>query len=150
MHAVTYLAVDLTQTCTYSSNSIKGCKCQPENSSLVLLVFPHNSQRDHPPELIASAFGQSLFFQFPRVTVDAVGLWAVSSDISICSPKLELSFFCSHPQGLYATNASPILCSKNHYLLEMISNTSIIMFQGLCLMTTFCSSSCSLWGACTT
>ena len=32
-------SVDPTQTCTYSSSSIKGCKCQPENSSLVLLVF---------------------------------------------------------------------------------------------------------------
>ena len=26
-------SVDLTQTCTYSSSSIKGCKCQPERSS---------------------------------------------------------------------------------------------------------------------
>ena len=39
--------VDLVQTCTYICSSIKGCKCQPENSSLVLLVFRLLSQRDH-------------------------------------------------------------------------------------------------------
>ena len=52
-HAATYLGyvgthrLDLIQTCTYSSSSIKGHKCQPENSSLVLLVFPHNSQWEY-------------------------------------------------------------------------------------------------------
>ena len=32
-------SVDPIQTCTHSSSSIKGRKSQPENSSLVLLVF---------------------------------------------------------------------------------------------------------------
>ena len=49
-HAATYLVyvgthqLDPIHTCT---GSIKGRKCQPENSSLVLLVFPHNSQLEH-------------------------------------------------------------------------------------------------------
>ena len=41
-------SVDLIQTCTYHVVPVyKGCKCQPENFSLVLLVFPLLSQRDH-------------------------------------------------------------------------------------------------------
>ena len=41
--------------------------------------------------------------------------------------------------------ASPILCSKNHHILEMISNISIIISQDLCFMTISCSSPSSLW-----
>ena len=40
------------------STELKG-EWKVPNSSLVLLVLPQNSQRDHSPELIASAFGQS-------------------------------------------------------------------------------------------
>ena len=40
-------------------SSIKGRKCQPENSSLVLLVFPHSQPERSPPQLTASAFGAS-------------------------------------------------------------------------------------------
>ena len=52
-HAATYLDyvgthwLDPIHTCTYTTSSIKGCKCQPENFSLVLLVFPHDSQSEH-------------------------------------------------------------------------------------------------------
>ena len=68
---------------------------------------------------------------------------------------LALSLNSSHPIHLFAKTstlllwfapskspcgASPTMCSKIHQLLEMIANTSIIIFQGLCLMTTSCSS----------
>ena len=61
-------SVDPIHTCTYiqyTTGSIKGCKCQPENSSLVLLVFPLLPVRSSP-ELSASAYGLSSL-RFPRV-----------------------------------------------------------------------------------
>ena len=45
-------SVDPIHTCTYTTGSIKGCKCQPENSSLVLLVFPHQSHQTTPNPLL--------------------------------------------------------------------------------------------------
>ena len=71
-------SVDLVQTCTYICSSIKGCKCQPENSSLVLLVFPHYSQRDHLQNWLLALSVYPPFLQFPRVPVDAVTFWVVS------------------------------------------------------------------------
>ena len=45
-------SVDLIQTCKYNSSSIKDHKCQPENSSLVLLVFLHQSHQTTPDPLL--------------------------------------------------------------------------------------------------
>ena len=69
-------SVDLIQTCTYKPSSIKGRKCQPENSSLVFLVFPLHSQRDLLQNRLL-ALSVCLFW-FPRVPVDAVTFWVVS------------------------------------------------------------------------
>ena len=76
--------VDLVQTCTYICSSIKGRKCQPENSSLVLLVFPHYSQRDHlQNRLLVLSVCLFLSLQFPRVPVDAVTIWVISVSFQI-------------------------------------------------------------------
>ena len=53
--------VDLTHTRTVHtySSSIKGPKCQPENSSLVLLVFSPQQPVRSSPKPTTSAFSQS-------------------------------------------------------------------------------------------
>ena len=84
-HAATYLVyvgtyrLDPIHTCTYTTGSIKGRKCQPENSSLVLLVFPLSQPERSPLQPTASAIGvSSLSLRFPRVPVDAETIWVVS------------------------------------------------------------------------
>ena len=79
--------VDLIQTCTYICSSIKGCKCQPENSSLVLLVFPLLSQRDYLHNwLLVPSVCPPFSLQFPRVPVDAETFWVVSSTPDLSNP----------------------------------------------------------------
>ena len=68
--------VDPIYTCTHIPGSIKGCKCQPGNSSLVLLIFPLLPVRSSPV-LFASAYGLSLLW-FPRVPSWHWYLWVVS------------------------------------------------------------------------
>ena len=80
MHAATYLGyvgthwLDLIYTCTYIPGSIKGHKCQPENSSLVLLVFPHNSQWEYLLNRLLAPLVSSWLLRFPRAPVDAVAI----------------------------------------------------------------------------
>ena len=94
-HATTYLvyvdsSVDPIHTYTHIHGSIKGCKCQPGNSSLVLLIFPLLPVRSSP-EPFASAYGLSLLW-FPRVPSWCWYPWVVS---------LELNYF------YYSTKSLP-------------------------------------------
>ena len=95
-HAATYLGyvgtsiVDMVQTCTHTTGSIKGRKCQPENSSLVLLVFPHYNQWDHLRNRLLADLVRISLLRFPRVPVDAGYLWVVLLE---CSPD---NCFCLH------------------------------------------------------
>ena len=81
-HAATYLGYvgthqpDLIHICTYTTGSIKGSKCQPENSSLALLVFPLN-QRDHLQNCLLVPT-VCLPFNSLEYPVDAGTIWVVS------------------------------------------------------------------------
>ena len=97
-------SVDLTQTCTYSSSSIKGHKCQLENSSLVLLVFPLHSQRDHlQNQLLALLVCPLPSLRFPGVLVDTVTFWVVS---------LELNYYSYSTESLTSTCKHKLACSQ--------------------------------------
>ena len=71
-------SVNLVQTCTYICSSIKGHKCQPENSSLALLVFPLYSQWEYlQNRLLAPSVCPSLVFDSlePQLTLWPFGLF---------------------------------------------------------------------------
>ena len=95
--------VDPTQTYTYSSSSIKGRKCQPENSNLVLLVFPLHSQRDHlQNQLLAQLVCPLPSLRSPRVPVDAVTFWIVlPSPVSYVVSKVCFKLLINYSSYIY-------------------------------------------------
>ena len=94
-------SVDAVQTCTYICSSIKCRKCQPENSSLVLLVFSLLSQRDHlhnrllVPLVCSPLVLDSLESQ---LTLRPFGLFQRHYDSSWVPPQrqTEIHFYARH------------------------------------------------------
>ena len=100
-HAATYLVyvgthqLDPIYTCTYIPGSIKGHKCQLENSSLVLLVFSHY-QWDHLQNHLLVPMVYPPLLRFPRVSSWHWYLWVVSLELNYYSHSTESLHRCAN------------------------------------------------------
>ena len=96
-HAATCLVyvgthwLDPIYTCTYIPGSLKGHKCQPENSSLVPLVFPHY-QWDHLQNRLLAPMVCPPLLQFPRVSSWRWYLWVASLTSKFAAPDFWTSW----------------------------------------------------------